>query len=289
MKLKLKDMSPKQLRKAADKYDITYTAETTNAELRKAIKAALAAPAPVVEEEKSAKPAKKKANSKARAKTPKAQATWPTDWPEEMHSAYYQAIVKEPMPKDKGEAFERLQMAIAAQTLEAEPIRTKFGYACFGLWYTPELKQCSLACQVMPLCKRICQSRPELKDRVAELEAAARELEAAQSLPAVEPVADKPTKRGRKKKAAEPQPEAEMTRYKWVGDVDSYETEDEDDAALIAWMASKKRKGFGLDELHKRLAKVYEESACPDVAQMLLKHLMGEGDVQAITPIKRSA
>ncbi len=215
--------------------------------------------------------------------------TWPADWPEENRSAYFAEIVGKPMPAKSAKAFAQLQAAIAEKAQDAEPIRTNLGFSCFGIYYRPDLKQCSVACKVMPLCQRICSQRPDIRAHVDEMEQAARDLEAQQLLPEqdvsepeeAEAPAVKP-KKEKKSKAKPAKQKAGKVTYCWVGDVDAYEAVDEDSKISVevyTWMAARS-KPFTMASLIKKLGDYFEEEDCAEVAEGMLEHLLGEGDIE---------
>lgn len=289
----------KQLRKYAAKVGVEFSAKDTQEKLVAKVKKA-------VKEQKS---------GKAKAKEPEAQAEppalpedWPKEWPEENHAAYFQTIVKAPIPKDKSKAWAKLSRVIEEKAVNAEPIKLSTGYACFGLMYAPKLVQCNTACLMMPLCKRVCESRPELRDRVAELEQAAKELAGAQSAEEAEaeapeaaqaPEAPKKTKGKGKAKAkpkAAPEPtqeaedpveekeeeekgEEEEATFSFTGDLGEYDEEAEV-YGILTWM-SKKKKPFTMAALIKKVDEEFEDPE--EAATTILQGLLKEGDVKQVS------
>ncbi len=272
--MKLKDMDLSQLRKKADKLGVPYKTKTSEAKLRRRIKA-------------------KKAEMKAETAP---AATWPAEWPEHMRAAYFAHIVNKPMPEDSAQAYAELMRAVDDKALDLQPINMateqnpEFGYACLGLWYREDLKQCNTACPQMPLCKQVCATRPQLQLQVAQLEAAAHEVQAqAQAAPVA---AEVPARAAKKPRARKQVAKAAQTQscYRWIGDLTAYDMDgaDEEAQATFAsyqWMANRpKRKGgqFAKVDLIKQLGSIYEEASCAEVAEAMIAGLLDEGELEVV-------
>lgn len=144
--MKLQDLSRVELEATARKLAIKVAPKMTDVALRNAIRAA------------------RKAGSNAEAeKGKRGGAVWPADWPAEMRAVYYEQIVGKPMPDDVDAAYRHLLKVIDAKVPDATPGQHPDGAPdCYALYFNTAHTTCMTICPHMPLCKSVCERRPEL-------------------------------------------------------------------------------------------------------------------------------
>lgn len=304
--MKLKDCSRKQLEKKAAKLGIDIKPRWSDAVLRKEIVASRERAKAIETVEAMAIPDEaaeaEPVTQTPRRKKSKGKLEWPSDWPEENRVAYYNTVVGQPIPNDEQEALASLFEVIDAKAAIAEPTKTVLGYSCFGLWHDASIKQCSLTCLIMPLCQKICATRPELREQVEAIAQATDELAdlpgrtlsptVAKEESGAEPAVKK---RGRPKKSDKAVEEAKPAKkvknkkkaaghYVFTGDLAEYEDmegADEEVLKLYRWMAKPvhgKPREFNFDKVVKKLSDSYE--APEQAAQTIIDYLIEQEDLE---------
>lgn len=209
---------------------------------------------------------------------------WPADWDPEHRAAYYLQICRSEMPDDETEAYTQLVETIDELIPDAAPEPLEAGgFDCKGLYFEPKSQQCMHACPEMPLCRAICERRPELVQLAKATseskkdidQATDAELRAALEAQAeYEGEAKKPAKKKSKKKAQRQQ------QYQW-GPFKAlrYKEAIDDDEIFSVYKWMKRTKSFTRGQLVSQFAAITDEA--DELADETIAYLIEDGGLTA--------
>ena len=265
----LKDLDRDALEAKAVKLGVEYTRKTSDVRLRNRIRAALR---------------QGKVGSKVKSRS----SVVPKEWAPGMLATYYTQIVKRPMPSNEEKAYAHL-MKVIDSSAETETVPRLSGKApdCFGLFFSEKLDVCMHQCPDMPLCRRIVETRPELRKIADEIDEAADAVDKLSD----EEIKDAKKVKTKKKKSKEKAQSKKTKRgeveqkvvgtkktYIMLGSLEDYDV-DEGLQESYKWMVQRKSKGFTRSELVAKLEKAgYRDSL--SLAKETIAWLLEEGDLK---------
>jgi hypothetical protein len=164
----------------------------------------------------------------SKEKSQKLNPTWPEKWPKETRVKCFLEIVSKEMPKDEEKAYTELLKVVKLKAAK-ETLRTTAtgGPACFGVKWEEDSPMCSEICSIMPLCREVFETRPDLKIQFDKL------LKS-------------------KKKTAKNKKQKKEIKYVFIGDLSTYDTTDKIFKKIYKWI-EKQKSGF----TEQSLSKVY--------------------------------
>lgn len=238
---------------------------------------------------------KGKKQSKPKAAAP---TGWPEAWTEDQRRDFYLRMVHEDMPKDAGRAYQQVAEKMTDMVPHACVRPTPLGFDCLGVSYTPGFDCCDKLCPDTPLCKVLCEQRPELVQLANALAKTRGEVnsldddevkEAVEAQESLQPKAKKSKKQSKglkpavkAKTASEVKAKAEAA-YVWTGEhkpIRYKKAVDPEAIEVYRWMAKRTTRPFTREELVVRVSELADDrEEAQEYADQTIEYLLEDGAI----------